>query len=242
MNHRIFITGGSGYIGSRLIPVLKERGHEVTAVVRAGSETKVTHHCRVVVGNALEGRSYSADVDGCDTFIHLVGVPHPSPAKARQFVNVDQRSALEAIQVASAMRVRYFVYLSVAQPAPVMKAYVQVRQACERALIASGLSATIVRPWYVLGPGHRWPIVLRPFYVAAERVPRLREGAKRLGLVTIGEIVSCLAEVVDEPADAVRIVPVPEIREAALRSSTNPQRIASAPPHNTKAEAPHSHA
>jgi nucleoside-diphosphate-sugar epimerase len=38
--HKIFIAGGSGYLGSRLIPKLLERGHEVTALVRKGSDEK----------------------------------------------------------------------------------------------------------------------------------------------------------------------------------------------------------
>ncbi|HSD40612.1 MAG TPA: hypothetical protein VLD36_01990 [Burkholderiales bacterium] len=56
---------------------------------------------------------------------------------------------------ASAAGVRHFVYLSVAQPAPVMHAYIAARAAAETRLRASGLDAPILRPWYVLGRGHR---------------------------------------------------------------------------------------
>jgi NAD(P)-dependent dehydrogenase (short-subunit alcohol dehydrogenase family) len=38
--HSIYVTGGTGYIGRRLIPLLAKRGHMVKAVVRAGSENK----------------------------------------------------------------------------------------------------------------------------------------------------------------------------------------------------------
>ena len=164
------------------------------------------------MGNALDGDSYAPQLAGCDTFIHLVGVPHPSPSKAREFVDVDLRSAQEAIRVSSAAAMRHFIYLSVAQPAPVMKAYVDVRAACEMSLRASGLNATIVRPWYVVGPGHRWPVVLKPFYRAAELVPSLRDGARRLGLVSISEMIHSLAAATEEPALGVRILGVPEIR------------------------------
>jgi uncharacterized protein YbjT (DUF2867 family) len=186
MKSRIFITGGTGYIGSRLIPELTARGHEVTALVRSGSETKIKADCRVIVGNALDGYSYCSQVGGaCETFIHLVGVSHPSPSKAREFVAVDQRAAEEAIRVAGEARIRHFIYLSVAHPAPVMKAYIEVRHSCETVLRASGLSATIVRPWYVLGPGHWWPIVLKPFYAIAERLPtRAKEQCALVWLVS----------------------------------------------------------
>jgi uncharacterized protein YbjT (DUF2867 family) len=116
------------------------------------------------------------------------GVPHPSPSKARQFVQIDLKAAEEAIRVAKTRHVKHFVYVSVAHPAPVMKAYIAVRERCEELLQNSGLSPTIVRPWYVLGPGHRWPMLLQPFYSVANWFPSLRSGALRLGLVKIDEM------------------------------------------------------
>src|SRR5436305_8697153 len=100
MQDRIFITGGTGYIGRRLIPLLLARGCEVTALVRPGSEAKAPAFCTTFVGDALDGSSYRHQVCGHHTLIHLVGVPHPSPAKIRQFVAIDLRSAQEAIRVA----------------------------------------------------------------------------------------------------------------------------------------------
>lgn len=164
VQHRIFITGGTGYIGCRLIPLLMARGHQLTALVRCGSETKVPAGCSTFVGDALDGNSNRAQLAEHHTLIHLVGVPHPSPAKAREFVAVDLRSAQEAVRAAAGAGIHHFIYVSVAQPAPVMKAYLDVRAQCEASLRISGLNATILRPWYVLGPGHRWPLVLKPFY------------------------------------------------------------------------------
>jgi len=83
-------------------------------------------------------------VRGADCFVHLTGVTHPNPAKARQFIEVDLASARTAIAVAVQAGVKHFVYLSVAQPAPVMRAYVEVRRQGEELLRASGLAATIV--------------------------------------------------------------------------------------------------
>jgi hypothetical protein len=46
------------------------------------------------------GESYVRFVEGADTFIQLVGVLHPSPAKVRQITEIDLKSGLEAIRVA----------------------------------------------------------------------------------------------------------------------------------------------
>jgi uncharacterized protein YbjT (DUF2867 family) len=62
------------------------------------------------------------------------------------------------VAAAEANRFQHFVYVSVAHPAPAMKAYIEVRSRCEEIIRASGLNTTILRPWYVLGPGHYWPL------------------------------------------------------------------------------------
>jgi uncharacterized protein YbjT (DUF2867 family) len=210
--HRVFVTGATGYIGSRLIPVLAARGHEVTALTREESQHKLPGNCRIVRGNALDGESYAAAVKGADTFIHLVGVSHPSPAKARQFIEIDLKSAGEAICVARAAGIRHFIYLSVAHPAPVMHAYIQTRSAGEELLRASELNATILRPWYVLGPGHRWPYVLLPLYGVARLFPGARDAAQRLAPVTLRQMLCAIEAAVDDPPTGVRILEAPQIR------------------------------
>ena len=210
--HSVFITGGTGYIGSRLIPLLQQHGHSVTALSRDGSRHKLPPGCEALIGDALDGNSYSSHLSRFDTFIQLVGVPHPGPSKARQFVEIDLKSAREAIRVAAQMHVAHFIYVSVAHPAPVMKAYIQVRSSCEDAIREAGLNATILRPWYVLGPGHRWPFVLRPFYSILETIPATRESALRLGLVTLDQMLAALVSATEHPVTGARIVDVPAIR------------------------------
>jgi len=106
--------------------------------------------------------------------------------------------------------------VSVAQPAPVMRAYLWVRSLGETMIKEAGFTATILRPWYVLGPGHRWPMVLLPFYKLAEFFPSTRESAERLGLVTIQQMVNALVHGVENPPDRgkIRIIDVPAIRQA----------------------------
>jgi uncharacterized protein YbjT (DUF2867 family) len=213
MPRTVFVAGGTGYLGGRLIPLLITRGHRVRALARPGSASKLPPGCEVVTGDPLNRATFADTIAPADTYVQLVGVPHPSPSKARQFVEIDLRSATESIAAATNAAVAHFVYVSVAQPAPVMQAYQAARAEAERVLRASGLRHTIIRPWYVLGPGHRWPYALLPAYWLLERVPATRQSARRLGLVTLDQMVNALVAAVEQPADA-RIVGVPEIRTA----------------------------
>ncbi|ODT45747.1 MAG: epimerase [Nitrospira sp. SCN 59-13] len=210
--HRIFVTGATGYVGARLIPLLLERGHDVTALVRESSARKVLTECRVVVGDPLNAETFEESVRGHDTLVQLVGVPKPSPWKGPQFRAIDGPSAMAAIQAAASTGVQHVVYVSVAHPAPIMRDYIAVRRDCEEAIRRAGLVATILRPWYILGPGHWWPLALLPVYRMLERVPATREAATRLGLVTIRDMLAALLSSIEHPPVTKRVIEVPEIR------------------------------
>jgi uncharacterized protein YbjT (DUF2867 family) len=208
----IFLTGATGYMGRRLAAELERRGRQVTALVRKGSEAKAPAGAAVIIGDALDAASYRERVPKGCTFVHLVGVARPSPAKASEFRAIDLPSIRAAVAAAQFAQVRHFIYVSVAHPAPVMRAYIAVRMEGEALIRSAGLNATILRPWYVLGPGHWWPVALLPAYWIMEQIPGTRESARRLGLVTLAQMVRALADAADHPGSGVRVIEVPEIR------------------------------
>jgi uncharacterized protein YbjT (DUF2867 family) len=209
----VFVTGGTGFMGRTLIMELVRRGYKVKALVRRGSEPKLPHGSTAVHGDALDLNSFVSQIPPAETFVQLVGVTHPNPAKKEEFRAVDLGSARAAIEAARVAGVTHFVYVSVAQPAPVMKFYVAVRAEVEQMIRQSALNATILRPWYVLGPGRRWPLFLKPMYWLMELIPATRESAQRLGLVTIEQMAGALVWSVENPTQGVRILGVREIRE-----------------------------
>ncbi len=208
----VFITGASGFMGRALSAELVRRGHRVRGLVREGSEVRVAAGVEATVGDPLSAQSYAHPVEGVNTLVHLVGVSHPSPSKAAEFRSIDLVSAKEAVKAALAAKVEHLVYVSVAHPAPVMRDYIAARAEAEDGIRAAGLSATILRPWYVLGPGRRWPLLLKPAYWILEALPATRESARRLGLVTLAQMVRALVHAVENPAHGIRIVEVPQIR------------------------------
>jgi len=212
IKRHVFIMGGTGYLGRALASELAQRGHEVKALVRPGSESKVPARCTSHQGDALDRATFLTAISPADTFVQLVGVAHPSPAKAKKFREIDLVSVQQSVAAAQETAIRHFVYVSVAQPAPMMKAYHAVRAEGEGLIRAAGLNATILRPWYILGPGHRWPYVLLPAYWLAEMLPWTREGARRLGFVTQSQMINALIFAVENPPEGVWVVEVPAIR------------------------------
>ena len=227
-SHEVFITGATGYMGSALAVELLQRGHRVRALVRPGSESKAPKGCELVHGDALRAESYASHVAPADTFVHLVGVAHPNPRKAAEFRAIDLKSCQEAVRAAVEARVRHFVYLSVARPAPIMQEYQAVRAEGEQLIRQKDLSATFVRPWYVLGRGHRWPVALIPLYALARLYPPTREGAERLALVTLEQMTRTLAWAVENPAEEVQILEPPQIKRGFGEPVMASRRAASA--------------
>jgi nucleoside-diphosphate-sugar epimerase len=214
----ILVTGGTGYIGRHLIPALLARGHRVRALARQESLGRVPAGAIQVLGDALVVDSVRAAIRPGDSVVHLVGTPHPTPAKADQFEKVDLVSIRATVSAAKQVGISHLIYLSVAQPAPIMQAYLWVRALGEAMIREARLTATIVRPWYVLGPGRRWPKLIVPLYKIAEMIPATRATAERLGLVTVEQMINAIVSALENPPPSgqQRIVNVAGIRRARL--------------------------
>jgi uncharacterized protein YbjT (DUF2867 family) len=210
----VFLAGGTGFIGQALARTLLEEGVPVRALTRAASAKRLPVGCSPVIGDALDHNTFVDAVRGAHSYVHLIGAHHPSPAKAKQFIDIDLRSIEEAVAAAKSAGVKHFVYLSIAQPAPIMKAYIDVRVRGEEMVRASGIPATIVRPWYVLGPGRRWPLLFVPGYWLLELIPSTRETARRLALVTLEQMVRAIAEALRTPSSGWRVIDVQQMRAA----------------------------
>jgi len=210
---KVFITGSTGYMGSRLIKALQNMdGFRVKALVRKGSEHKLPAGCEAIVGNALDAETYQHLIPNGSIFVHLVGVAHPGPAKKNLFREIDLVSIREAVKAARQAGVSHFVYLSVSQfPSKIMREYQLVRAEGEKMLAESRLSTCVLRPWYVLGPGHWWPLLLKPVYWIGKVVPIVREKTKHFELVTISQMTNALIDAIRQHPSGIKYYEIVDI-------------------------------
>lgn len=213
----VFITGGTGYMGSRLVQQLIERGHTVIALVRRGSEQKLPAGAKTIVADPFKPESFQREIPRGAVFVQLLGVPHPSPKKKEQFYKVDLPSVKASSDAAARAGVSQFVYVSVAMTeSSIMKDFQTVRKEGETYIRSKGLNGTFIRPWYVLGPGHWWPLLLLPLYGIASLIPSLRTKAKAFGLVTIKQMLNTLVKAVEAEPQELRLVEIEEIKKIRL--------------------------
>ena len=211
----IFITGGTGYIGSRLVKKLLPKNYRVVALVRKGSENRIPQGVEVVVGNPFDERTFREHIPHGAIFIQLLGVPHPSPKKAALFKEIDLKSVKASANAAAYAGVSHFIYISVAMSeSSLMKVYQDVRKEGEEYCLSKDLNCTFIRPWYVLGPGHWWPVLLLPLYGISEIVPSLRRKARSKALVTIHQILRTLVKAVEQQPVHQSVLEIKNIRRA----------------------------
>jgi nucleoside-diphosphate-sugar epimerase len=210
----IFTTGGTGYIGKRLIKLLLQRGHRVVTLVRKGSENKIPAGAEIIIGDPFDANTFQQYIPKNAVFIQLLGVSHPSPAKADQFKQIDLRSVKASADAAAIAGVSHFIYMSVSMtPSKLMAAYQSVRSQGEEYCLSKNLDCTFIRPWYVLGPGHWWPVLLLPFYGIAMLVPAWNKKAKAMGLVTISKMINTLVKAVEANPEKIKVYEIGEIKK-----------------------------
>ena len=215
----VFITGGTGYIGKRLTKQLLKRGHSVIALVRKGSENKVAAGAKAIIADPFDAGTFRQFIPKNSVFVQLLGVSHPSPKKAKQFNEIDLVSVKASADAAAAAGVSKFVYISVAMaPSKLMQAYQAVRKEGEAYCKNKQFNCTFIRPWYVVGPGHYWPVLLLPFYGVAELVPAWRKKARSMALVTIRQMLRALNTAVEADPLPLRIMEIKNIRNSNYES------------------------
>lgn len=149
---RLAITGGTGFVGARLLRLAVEQGHEVTALTRRSQNER---HGVTWVQGALDNRqALQRLVDGADAVIHVAGVISAPDAAGFEAGNVTGTLALLA--AATATGVHRFVHVSsLAAREPKLSLYGASKARSEELVQRSGLDWAIVRPPAVYGPGDR---------------------------------------------------------------------------------------
>ncbi|MCZ2099053.1 MAG: NAD(P)H-binding protein [Anaerolineae bacterium] len=157
--NRVFVTGGTSFLGLRVVAALIELGADVTVLVRPENEDKLgalRRHVRLVSGNVWDRASLKGRSRGHGVVVHLVGSIHAQPERGLTFQQLNLVSARNAISMAVSDGVPYFVLLSaVARPLGVPAEYIYSKREAEDYLRGSGLAWTIVHAPLLFDAGQR---------------------------------------------------------------------------------------
>ena len=149
---KLAITGGTGFVGRRLIDLALERGHDVQALTRRPQETRAGIDW--IEGSLDDRDPLERLVTRSDAVIHVAGVINAPDAAGFERGNVD--GTLAMLAAATAAGTRRFVHVSsLAAREPKLSQYGASKARAEDLVAGSGLDWVIVRPPGVYGPGDR---------------------------------------------------------------------------------------
>lgn len=144
------VTGGTGFVGSRLIDLAVEAGHQVRALTRRDQPARdgVTW----IHGDLDAMAALTELCTGADAVIHVAGVVNAPDREGFAHGNITGTANMLAATKAAGVR-RYVHVSSLASREPALSAYGWSKGEADTLVRDSGLDWTIVRPPAIYGPG-----------------------------------------------------------------------------------------
>ena len=187
----VAITGGTGFVGSRLLELALERGHQVRALTRRPQPPR--DGIDWIEGSLHDRGALERLVQGSDAIVHVAGVINAPDVAAFDVGNV--QGTLSMLAAATASGTRRFVHVSsLAAREPKLSQYGASKARAEELVRSSGLDWVIVRPPAVYGPGDKETLEL--FRMAAAGIILLPPRG-RMSLIhadDLGRLLLMLAE------------------------------------------------
>ena len=176
----ILVTGGTGYVGGRLIPRLLEAGHRVRAMARSPERLLCRPWGRhanieVVPGDALDREAFIDAAKGCGVAYYLI---HSMNAAKGQFAQADRTAARNMVAAAEQNHLTRIIYLGGLGDTDheALSKHLRSRHEVEKILMASSVPVTNLRAAMILGAGSasfemlrylvdRLPVMITPRWV-----------------------------------------------------------------------------
>jgi len=209
---KVFVTGGTGFIGGEVVRQLRERGDEVACLVRSPekAEALAERGCSLVSGDLGDSEAIRRGMDGCDAVIHAaamyeVGIP---ASKRPAMYEANVRGTENVLRAALDAKVPKVVYVSTVgafgnthrrvvdesyeHPGKEFTSYyeetkLEAHRIAKRIIAEDGLPCVIVQPGGVYGPGDTSAI--------ADLLDQFLSG--RMPLLPFPELGICLSHVED---------------------------------------------
>lgn len=201
---RVFITGGTGYVGQAVVAATLQAGHQPIVLQRPGTYRSLNMPgAELVEGDVLEPRSFEKGLAGSDAIIHLVGIIREVPRQNITMQRLHVEATRSILGAAKRAEVARFIHMSaLGSRTNAVSSYHRTKWAAEELVRESGLNFTIFRPSVIFGkggPGPEFVGQLRDLARKAPLIPIIGDGRSPLQPVSIETVAKAMVASLTAP-------------------------------------------
>jgi uncharacterized protein YbjT (DUF2867 family) len=203
---KVLVTGGTGFIGSKVVHALRAREHNVRVLVRRPERATqlAAWGAELVAGDVTDPVSLRAAVEGCTHVVHLVSILKGSPSDFQRVMTQGTKELLAASKEAGIERIVLMSALGTSETTKDTIPYFASKWAMEQETARSGLEYTIFRPSFVFGSdGGALPLFIKQVRYSPV-VTVIGSGVQRIQPIWVDDVAEYFARGVDEPKAANR--------------------------------------
>jgi len=203
---KILVTGGTGFIGPKVVHALRAQGRDVRALVRSpdrGAQL-ASWGVELATGDVTDPVTVRNAIDGCTHVVHLVAILRGRPQDFDRVMTEGFRNVLAAAKEQGVERAVLMSALGTNDASKDVVPYYRAKWQMEQDVQASGLEHVIFRPSFVFGPGGgALPTFIRQVKVSPV-VTVIGPGLQRSQPIWIEDVAAHFARAIDLPQAAGR--------------------------------------
>lgn len=197
---KIFITGGTGFVGTHVRKELLRRGHQLRLLVHSKTDS-LEPGVEQVQGDITKSETLEGAAEGCQALINLVGIIREFPSRGISFHRLHVTATANALTMAKASGIeRYLQMSALGTRADAVSEYHKTKFKAEELVRVSGLSWTILRPSLIFGPKDAFVNMLAENLRLAPIMPIMGDGRYRLQPIHGDDVARCFALSLELPA------------------------------------------
>jgi NADH dehydrogenase len=205
----ILVTGGTGFVGPRVVHALRERDQPVRALVRTPSgrtaTTLAAWGAELVQGDVTDRESLRRAVEGCEAVVHLVAIRQGSEEQFRRVMEEGTRDLVAAAKEAGVPRFVLMSALGTSEETKDLVPYYHAKWEQEQTVQGSGLEHVIFRPSFVFAKEGGILPTFRRLARLTPVTPIIGSGQQRIQPIWVDDVGAYFAQAIDKPEAANRI-------------------------------------